>query len=66
MHACAGAERVWLHHFVLEAAHRIWCTVGGRCMRVRAQSVSGLVAVLESGKPLNGRWYDFKGEEIPW
>ena len=34
--------------------------------RAWAQSVSGLISVLESGKPLNGRWYDFKGEEIPW
>lgn len=35
-------------------------------MRAWAQSVSGLISVLESGKPLNGRWYDFKSEEIPW
>ena len=33
---------------------------------VTAQSVSGLISVLESDRPLNGRWYDYKGEEIPW
>ncbi len=30
------------------------------------QSVAGLISVLESGRPLSGRWYDYKGEEIPW
>ncbi len=29
-------------------------------------SVAGLISVLESGKPLVGRWYDYKHEEIPW
>jgi hypothetical protein len=26
----------------------------------------GMLGVLESGKPLNGKWYDFAGKEIPW
>ena len=30
------------------------------------ESVSGLISVLESDLPLNGRWYDFKRETIPW
>lgn len=30
------------------------------------ESVSGLVSVLESDMPLNGKWYDFKQEVIPW
>lgn len=30
------------------------------------ESVSGLISVLESDLPLNGRWYDFKRESIPW
>eukprot|EP00879_Flechtneria_rotunda_P000620 GHRR01000733.1.p1 GENE.GHRR01000733.1~~GHRR01000733.1.p1 ORF type:complete len:275 (+),score=70.05 GHRR01000733.1:3258-4082(+) len=29
-------------------------------------SVAGLLSVLESDKPLNGQWYDYKGEAIPW
>jgi hypothetical protein len=29
-------------------------------------SVTGLISVLESGKPLKGMWYDYKHEEIPW
>ncbi|KAK9914895.1 hypothetical protein WJX75_002004 [Coccomyxa subellipsoidea] len=29
-------------------------------------SVAGLISVLESGKPLVGRWYDYKHDEIPW
>lgn len=29
-------------------------------------SVSGMLAVLESDRELNGRWYDFAGKEIPW
>jgi NAD(P)-dependent dehydrogenase (short-subunit alcohol dehydrogenase family) len=31
-----------------------------------SESVSGMLAVLESGRPLNGCWYDFAGKEIPW
>lgn len=30
------------------------------------QSVSGLISVLESDLPLNGKWYDYKHEAIPW
>lgn len=30
------------------------------------QCVEGLIGVLESGLPLQGRWYDYKKEEIPW
>lgn len=29
-------------------------------------SVAGMISVLESSKPLSGRWYDYKNEEIPW
>ena len=29
-------------------------------------SVAGLLTQLESGKPLNGRFYGWNGEEIPW
>ncbi|KAL4440648.1 hypothetical protein ABPG77_000357 [Micractinium sp. CCAP 211/92] len=28
--------------------------------------VEGLLAVLESDRELNGRWYDFAGKEVPW
>lgn len=31
-----------------------------------SQCVAGLLGVLESGKELNGHWYDFQGKEIPW
>lgn len=27
---------------------------------------AGLLAVLESDRELNGRWYDFAGREVPW
>lgn len=30
------------------------------------ESASGMLAVLEGSLPLNGRWYDFAGREIPW
>lgn len=30
------------------------------------ESVSGMISVLESDLPMNGRWYDFKRETIPW
>ncbi|KAG2438435.1 hypothetical protein HYH02_010890 [Chlamydomonas schloesseri] len=30
------------------------------------ESAAGLIAVLESGAPLNGRFLSYKGEEIPW
>lgn len=29
-------------------------------------SAAGLLSQLESGKPLQGRWYGWNGEEIPW
>ncbi|GAB4820963.1 hypothetical protein N2152v2_008009 [Parachlorella kessleri] len=29
-------------------------------------SAAGLLHVLESGRPLNGRWYAYDGKEIPW
>jgi NAD(P)-dependent dehydrogenase (short-subunit alcohol dehydrogenase family) len=31
-----------------------------------ATSAKGLLSVLESDLPLNGHWYDYKQEEIPW
>lgn len=30
------------------------------------QSVKGLLSVLESDLPLNGQFYDYKHEAIPW
>lgn len=29
-------------------------------------SVAGLLSVLESDLPLNGHWYDYKHEVVPW
>lgn len=31
-----------------------------------ALPVAGLLAVLESDRQLNGRWYAFDGKEVPW
>ena len=30
------------------------------------QCVSGLISVLETEKDLNGRFFDYKHDEIPW
>ncbi|WIA13036.1 hypothetical protein OEZ85_006644 [Tetradesmus obliquus] len=30
------------------------------------ESSSGIMRVLEDGRPLNGRWYSYSGDEIPW
>lgn len=30
------------------------------------ESVTGMLAVLESGKPLNGEWYHTSGRHLPW
>lgn len=30
------------------------------------ESAAGMLGVLESGRELNGQWYDFAGKEIPW
>ncbi|KIY96373.1 C-factor [Monoraphidium neglectum] len=30
------------------------------------ESAAGILKVLEDGRPLNGRWYSFNGDEIPW
>uniref|UniRef100_A0A383VPJ6 Short-chain dehydrogenase/reductase SDR n=1 Tax=Tetradesmus obliquus TaxID=3088 RepID=A0A383VPJ6_TETOB len=39
---------------------------GGQGLIDVQESVAGMLGVLESSKPLNGEWYDFKGEKIPW
>lgn len=39
---------------------------GGQGLIDVETSVSGMLAVLEGDKPLNGEWYDYKGEKIPW
>ncbi|GFH27717.1 uncharacterized protein HaLaN_26087, partial [Haematococcus lacustris] len=31
-----------------------------------AESCQGMMAVLESGQPLNGRFFSFDGQELPW
>jgi hypothetical protein len=30
------------------------------------ESVKGMIAVLESGVPLNGEWYHTSGRHLPW
>ncbi|GBF88259.1 hypothetical protein Rsub_00971 [Raphidocelis subcapitata] len=30
------------------------------------ESADGILKLLEDGRPLNGRWWSFSGEEIPW
>ncbi|KAF6260680.1 hypothetical protein COO60DRAFT_1294220 [Scenedesmus sp. NREL 46B-D3] len=30
------------------------------------ESSSGIMRVLEGGRPLNGKWYSYSGDEIPW
>ena len=30
------------------------------------ESTDGILKVLESGQPLNGRFFGYNGEEIPW
>ncbi|GAB4820966.1 hypothetical protein N2152v2_008012 [Parachlorella kessleri] len=39
---------------------------GGQGLIDVDESVSGLISVLESDRPLNGKWYAFDGKEIPW
>jgi len=39
---------------------------GGQGLIDVQTSVSGMLSVLESNSPLNGHWYDYKAEEIPW
>jgi NAD(P)-dependent dehydrogenase (short-subunit alcohol dehydrogenase family) len=39
---------------------------GGQGLIDVQTSVSGMLSVLESNAPLNGHWYDYKAEEIPW
>jgi hypothetical protein len=40
--------------------------VGGRGYISAAESAAGLLAVLDSGRELNGRWYDYAGKDIKW
>jgi hypothetical protein len=30
------------------------------------ESSSGIMKVLEDGRPLNGKWFSYSGDEIPW
>jgi hypothetical protein len=30
------------------------------------ESATGIMRVLEDGRQLNGRWWSFSGDEIPW
>ena len=30
------------------------------------ESAAGMIGVLESGRKLNGEWYDYKAEQIAW
>lgn len=40
---------------------------GGQGWVTVEESTSGILAVLEDpGRPLNGRWWSFNGDEIPW
>ena len=39
---------------------------GGSGLIDTQQCVSGLLGVLESGKPLNGQWYAYDGKVVPW
>ena len=39
---------------------------GGEGLIDVEECVSGLLAVIESDRELNGRWYDFAGKEIPF
>jgi hypothetical protein len=52
--------------FLLLAGYVRTNMTGGQGLIDVQESVAGMLAVLESSKPLNGEWYDFKGEKIPW
>jgi hypothetical protein len=42
-------------------------TVAGRPMLIPpADSIAGMLAVLRSGVPLNGKFYSYDGTEMPW
>jgi hypothetical protein len=43
-----------------------WLCTGGNGYVDVEESTSGILKVLEDGRPLNGRWYAFSGDEIPW
>ena len=47
-------------------AHRLHWLAAGSGLIDAQQSAAGLISVLESGRPLNGNWYDFAVKEIPW
>ena len=39
---------------------------GGQGWVTVEESSGGILKVLEGGGQLNGRWYSYSGEEIPW
>jgi len=39
---------------------------GGNGNIEAGESVRGMLAVLESGRPLNGEWYHASGRHLPW
>jgi hypothetical protein len=56
---------VFISH-VLPAGYVRTNMTGGQGLIDVHESVAGMLGVLESSKQLNGEWYDFKGEKIPW
>ncbi|KAG2484047.1 hypothetical protein HYH03_017137 [Edaphochlamys debaryana] len=59
--APAGVETVLLHPGYVRTQ-----LSGGLGWIDAEESAEGMLAVLESGQPLNGRFLDYKGQEIPW
>lgn len=50
-------------------AHMLLCCAGpagGQGFVDVETSSTGIMKVLENGRPLNGRFYAFSGDEIPW
>lgn len=56
-----GVESVLLHPGYVATD-----MVGGNGLIDSKTSVEGMLRVLESGKPLNGRWWAWDGKEVPW
>jgi hypothetical protein len=52
--------------FALFAGYVRTNMTGGQGLIDVTESVAGMLGVLESSKQLNGEWYDFKREKIPW
>lgn len=55
-------------HYMWHAVIGLWLfvSIGGAGWIDVEESTRGIMNVLEDGRPLNGKFWSYSGDEIPW